>query len=135
MTFYRMNNKSCDNENQWDKYFNQFFSDTPFWNQKRPPVDILEQENQYLLTAELPGFAPEQIDIQVVEGRLQLKATAKKEDGRYLIKERNQGNIERSFALPKDADTESINAAYSNGLLNLTIGRKKPKSQKIKIDF
>jgi HSP20 family molecular chaperone IbpA len=101
------------------------------------PVDVLENEENYQVSAELPGFVDEEVDVTLNDNLMVITA-GKKEDEKvenapkYLIRERVQGQYKRSFSLPKDADRESIKATLKEGVLNLTIG-KKPEAKPLNI--
>jgi HSP20 family protein len=90
-----------------------------------PAVDVIEQDKAYLLRAELPGVAPNEVDIQVENDVLTLRGERKHEseeerDG-YRRVERSYGSFSRSFVLPKGTNTEAIEARADNGVLTITI--------------
>ncbi len=112
------------------------------------PVDIIEEGDQYLVTAELPGYTDSDVEITLNDNLLVITASKikvaekseKKEETNpeqsltYLLKERNAGDYKRSFSLPKDANREAIKATLKEGVLNLSIDKKpeaKPLSIKI----
>jgi len=102
----------------------------------RPVVDIREDQDQYIIEAELPGFNEELINLSVKDNLLTIEAEEEKEEKEvlYLIRERRFRSFKRSFVLPKDADSKAIHAEFENGLLNLSIPKKeeaKPISIKI----
>ena len=132
--------------NEMDRLFDSFFN----WENtsaaaRVPAVDIIETEKGYEIAAELPGFAEDELDIQVKENLLTISAEkmaeAKKEESdeteevRYLKRERPAHSFKRSFYLPKDATSENIEAVFSNGLLTLSIAKKeeaKPLAIKVR---
>jgi HSP20 family protein len=94
-----------------------------------PAVDVVEQENAYVLRAEIPGIAPNEVDVQVENDVLTLRGERKHEneetrDG-YRRVERSYGSFSRTFVLPKGTNVEAIEARAENGVLNITI----PKAQ------
>lgn len=113
------------------------FTDTPVWNARTPAVDVREQENEYLMEAELPGLAEKDIELNVEDNILTL--SSKKEESKeekkngYLIRERCNYEFARTFVLPKDVDREKIKAEFKNGLLVVNIP-KKPETKPQKID-
>jgi len=113
------------------------FTDTPVWNARTPAVDVREQENEYLMEAELPGLAEKDIELNVEDNILTL--SSKKEESKeekkngYLIRERCNYEFARTFVLPKDVDHEKIKAEFKNGLLVVNIP-KKPETKPQKID-
>ena len=116
-------------------------------NWKAFSVDVLEDGDQYLVSAEVPGFAESEVDVTLNDNLMVISASKKIEDpsassgtgeedvkAKYLLKERSESQYKRSFSLPKDADKEAIKATLKDGVLNLSISKKpeaKPLSIKI----
>ena len=102
-----------------------------------PGVDIVENEKQIVLRADLPGVDEKNIDVQVEDGTLSLKAERKFEketkEGNYHRVERAYGSFHRSFALPENVDTDHIVAAYNKGVLELTIPKVEAKAKAKKV--
>jgi len=90
-----------------------------------PAVDIVEKENAYLVKAELPGLAPENIDVQVENDVLTVRGERKheseEENAGYRRVERSYGSFARSFVLPKGTNPDAIDAQVENGVLTVTI--------------
>jgi HSP20 family protein len=90
-----------------------------------PAVDIVENEKAYLVKAELPGLAPENIDVQVENDVLTVRGERKYENeeerGGYRRVERSFGSFARSFVLPKGTPIEAIEAQVQHGVLTVTI--------------
>jgi HSP20 family protein len=104
-----------------------------------PRVDVVETKNHYELTAELPGFKKEEVTVQVKDGVLELNAAqpeAKADaEAQWLLRERRKAAFQRTFRLPRDVDGDSIEAAFQDGLLVLTLPKKeeaKPRTVSIK---
>lgn len=101
------------------------------WN---PPVEIKDMANELVVTAELPGIAPKNVDVNVDDGVLTIsgeKTEEKKEgepDSQFYMWERRYGSFRRSFTLPTDVEIEKITADFDNGVLTI----KLPKSEKTK---
>lgn len=97
-----------------------------------PAVDISEDDEAYLIRAELPGVNRDDVKVQVNDGVLTLQGerkSEKEEKGKKVHRvERFYGNFMRSFTLPDNVDEENINADYKDGILTL----KLPKSEKAK---
>jgi HSP20 family protein len=103
-----------------------------------PPVDIAEDKDTITLTAELPGFKEDQIQIQMEGGVLTLRGERKFEDekeGRNFHRvERSYGQFVRSFTLPNNVDREKIKANFADGLLKIELPkREEAKPRQIKI--
>ncbi len=94
-----------------------------------PPVDILEDKDRILLTAELPGFKENDIEVQMEGGVLTIrgerKSEAEKEGRKYHRVERVYGQFVRSFTLPNNVDRDRIKATFDRGLLGIEM----PKSE------
>lgn len=97
----------------------------------RPAVDIKEEENRFLITADLPGVDPKDIEITMDEGVLTLKgerqSEVREEKEGYKRVERVSGAFYRRFSLPDTADAERIEATGKNGVLEITL----PKHEKL----
>lgn len=129
--------------------FDDFFGDEFFFNGGReivrhqwPKVDIVENDNDYMVHADLPGLDKKDITISVEDGVLTISGEKKLEKkdrkkGRYYYYERSYGNFCRSFALPENIDEKNIAANYKNGLLELSIKKTekaKPKAIEVKVE-
>lgn len=97
-----------------------------------PAVDIKEQDDAFIIKADIPGVDAKDIEINMENGVLTIKGernteTTDDKDG-YKRVERSYGSFYRRFSLPESADAEKIKAKSHNGVLELTI----PKSAKVK---
>lgn len=104
-----------------------------------PAVDIQEQENNFIIYADIPGVDPDVIDIQMEDGVLTIKGErdtlSTTDKNTFKRVERRAGSFYRRFSLPDSADVENIKAKSNNGVLELTIAKsEKVKARKIKID-
>ncbi len=102
------------------------------WDQKAPgvmPLDVVENGMAYTITADLPGYEPRDIDVQVAGGFLTIRAISAEteetaDSGRkYLRRERAQGLNQRTVALPDAADTEKAEAFFRNGILTVVVSK------------
>jgi HSP20 family protein len=92
-------------------------------------VDVAEKEDAYVVRAEIPGVAKDDIQVsiegnQVTIGAEVKRETEKKEGERVLHTERYYGNAFRSFTLPAELDESTSSAKYENGVLELTLAKK-----------
>ncbi len=104
-----------------------------------PAVDIREQENSYLLSADIPGVDRENIEITLEDGVLTLKGERREEDATngqvYRRRERAQGTFMRQFTLPETVDTQNISATVKDGVLDVVIPKQaKPQPTRITIN-
>ena len=90
-----------------------------------PPVDIHEENDQFLLHMDLPGVDPKAVQITSEQGVLTIRgqraeSLREARDG-YRRLERISGEFQRRFSLPESADVENIKAKALNGVLEVTI--------------
>ncbi len=105
-----------------------------------PLVDIIEDEKEYLIKAELPEVNKEDLKVLVEDGILSIsgeRKTEKEEKGkRFHRVERVYGSFSRSFTVPDDADPAKVNAEFKDGVLRVRLAkteRAKPKTIDIKV--
>ena len=96
-----------------------------------PAVDIREENERFVLTADIPGVGPKDIEITMDDGVLTVKGERnfekRDEDAGYSRVERRQGTFYRRFSLPDTADADNISANGNNGVLEIAI----PKLAKV----
>ena len=93
-----------------------------------PAVDIKEEENDFVIVADIPGVDPKDIEVHMDNGVLTIKGqkeSEKKEEREgYKRVERSYGSFYRRFGLPDTADPEKISANSNNGVLEVRIGKQ-----------
>lgn len=97
----------------------------------RPAVDIKEEENRFVILADVPGIDPKDIEVTMEGGVLTLKGerstqTEEEREG-YKRIERARGTFYRRFSLPDSADAEGIKAKGKDGVLEIAI----PKHERV----
>ncbi len=95
----------------------------------RMRVDLSEQDEHYVVKADIPGVRKEDIDVRIDGNLVTLSAQSKSEkeerdDGRVLFKERQEGYASRSFALDCPVDEGRSDARYEDGILTLKLPKK-----------
>jgi HSP20 family protein len=99
-----------------------------------PPVDIFEDEDSLVVQADLPGIAPEGLDVRVEQRVLTITAHAEPPpSGTPLHREYELTNFFRQFQLPEEVDTARIQAELKQGVLTLRLPRA-PKEQPRRIE-
>lgn len=97
-----------------------------------PPVDVMEDKDQVLINAELPGVKPEDVKISMENNLLTIRGekhqNAEQSNERVHRYERSYGVFERAFTVPSTVDAERITARYEHGVLTVTL----PKAEKAK---
>jgi len=105
-----------------------------------PAVDIVEKEDEIILTMELPGIEQKAINIKVegdvltIKGERRLEEVTKRED--YHRLERPYGRFSRSFNLPNTVEHEKVKASHNDGILRVALPKKeetKPKHIKVEV--
>lgn len=91
----------------------------------RPAMDLVEEDQQFVLRADLPGLDGDDVKIEVDDGVLTISGQRRSEhedrkDGYYRV-ERAYGSFSRSLTLPDGIDPESIDARFENGVLEVRI--------------
>lgn len=103
-----------------------------------PAMDLVEGDEHYVLRADLPGLAEEDINIELASGVLTVsgerKASHTEEQGGFRRIERSHGSFSRSLKLPEGVDADAVQASFENGVLEVTIPKPaQPKPRKVKI--
>jgi HSP20 family protein len=106
----------------------------------KPNVDIFEIDEDFVLSAEIPGMKKEDISLTLENNLLTLKGEKKKEtatgDANYQLNERRFGRFCRSFVMPESIKPEKIKTSYKDGLLRVSIPKSDIAKQKeIKVEF
>lgn len=128
--------------NPFDELFNEFSKG--FWvkplafpaeTELKMKLDVKEDEKGYTVQAEVPGVKKEDIQVDIEDDRVSLKAEVKREkqekkDEKVVYSERTYGMVSRSFTLPTDVDAKGASAEYKDGVLNLTLPKKANGSAK-----
>jgi HSP20 family protein len=124
-----------------EPYLDRLFDlDTSLWDLPVTsfPIDVIENDNEYLVRASVAGFDPEQLEITFENNTLTIKGEIKEENkdeqqGRYHIRERYAGSFYRSVSLPGQIDQNQISAETDNGVLTIHLP-KKPEAQPKRIE-
>jgi len=113
---------------RWNRELDRLLDWAPGREALRPAVDVTEDEQRYVIRADLPGFEEKDIDLRVVDGVLVL--SGKREDSREQQKgtvayaERRYGSFCRQFSLGASVDESKIEATYKNGVLTVALPKR-----------
>ncbi len=119
-----------------DRLFNTFFGRHPeepegFWT---PVIDLEEDNENFIVKAELPGMKKDDIKISVRGNQLSITGERKQEsevkNKTYHRIERSYGKFSRIITLPTDVEADQVKASYKDGVLTVTL--PKPESMKPK---
>jgi len=123
-------------QNEMNRLFNSFF-DTPTHSNGAtarrwiPAMDLVETEDAYVLSADLPGLSESDVSIEVEDNVLTVSGERKAEHedrkaGYYRV-ERSYGSFRRALTLPEGVDPEAVTATFDKGVLQVTV--PKPEQQ------
>lgn len=123
--------------NEMNRLFDRAFEDGPL-TQWQPStswglaMDIVENDDAFVVTASVPGMNPDDIDITISDNVLTIKGEYKADETideeKYHIRERRFGSFGRSISLPVSVKADDVDASYDKGVLTLTI----PKADEVK---
>jgi HSP20 family protein len=97
-----------------------------------PAFDVVDKDDRYEITAELPGIDEKNVDIRLTNHTLTIKGEKREEkeekDKDYYVSERRFGSFQRSFRIPEGVDADKVDASFSKGVLTV----KLPKTAEAK---
>ena len=125
--------------------FDDFFEE-PFFRKNENTLmktDIRENDKNYIIDVDLPGYTKDNIKIDVTDGYLNINAKVEnkndeEEKGKFVRRERFYGECSRSFYIGEDVETDDIKASFKNGILSLEVpkvpeDKKQPEKKYIEI--
>jgi len=128
---------------EWDRLMGDFFNDgleDTGLTEWAPDVDIIEDKDEFVLTADLPGLTKKDININIKENMLTISGERKtevKDDSKtYCRTERRYGSFKRSFQLTDKVIADKITASFKDGVLRVSVPKAeetKPKEIEIKV--
>lgn len=105
-----------------------------------PIVDIQETDKEYLVKAELPEVKKEDVKVTIKDGVLTLEGERRQEkeekNKKFHRVERSYGKFVRCFTMPEDADEQSVQAEFKDGVLNVHLAKSeaaRPKTVEVKV--
>ena len=115
--------------------FNLSWADETQW---QPRVDVYQTDEEFLLHVEAAGVREQDLQLHFEDGRLVVEGRRERPDlpcpQHCLQVEISYGAFRRVIALPREIDSESITASFSNGLLQIVVPRRKSSVQNIQIN-
>jgi HSP20 family protein len=132
-------------QSEMNRLFNTFF-DTPTAGNGQgarrwiPAMDLVETDDSFVLKADLPGLAEDDVNIEVEENVLTVSGERKaeheeKREG-FVRVERSYGSFRRSLTLPEGVDPEAVSASFEKGVLEVRIPKpeqRKPRKVAIQV--
>lgn len=119
---------------EMDRLFSDFFptpsgdaqGDSPSWS---PRADVVETDEVYHLSMDLPGVSPDAVEVQFADDTLRVSGRrdvrSEHKDGRFHRVERSYGQFFRAFRLGTDVDPDRVEASFRDGVLTIEV----PKSE------
>jgi HSP20 family protein len=98
------------------------------WSNAWPHVEVSETEKEVKVVAELPGMEEQDVQLTLHDGVLTIKGEKKTKSETSVYSERWHGSFQRSIELGPEVDPETVIAAFQNGVLTITLG-KRPEAQ------
>jgi len=102
------------------------------------PVDIAEEDGEYIVTADMPGVEKEEINIKADNEGIEISAESsheiEEENEKYYKKERSQRRFNRRIKFPSGVDAETIEASYEDGVLTVTAEKDEEEGREIEIE-
>ena len=100
-------------------------------------VNVIEQDDAYVLSALVPGLKAEDLNIQVLENVVSIEGEYHAADAEYLLNELPSGTFRRSLRLPSEIQSEKVEAKIADGILTLSLPKAesaKPKKINISVN-
>jgi len=95
----------------------------------KPPLDLFEEAQRYVLRADLPGVTPGDVELQVENGKLTIRGERRIDSGiareSYLRVERPHGPFAAQIQLPASVDAEAIQAIHRDGVIEVILPKRK----------
>lgn len=122
-------------ERFFERMSRQFEDSSAVWEANGPlgwgggfvemPVDLAEQDEEFIVTVDLPGFDKDDVDVRVTDHTLRIEAEHEEqtdeESPEYLRQERRHESMYRSIKLPEEVEKTGVKAKMTNGVLTVTV--------------
>ncbi|MFB6204305.1 MAG: Hsp20/alpha crystallin family protein [Candidatus Nanohaloarchaea archaeon] len=126
---------------QMEEFFNQFQDfgrDVAGSIATKTPVDLREENGEYVLTADLPGVQKDEINVKADEEMVEISAEVnqeiEEEGENYYQRERSSRGYRRKIAWPSPVDPETVTAEYENGVLEVSAEKTEDSGRDVEIE-
>lgn len=138
-TMKSQSNPFSELERMFERMTRQFGDTTQWWEGEGPEkfwsigaesmrIDIKETDDEYVVTADLPGFTRDDVEVSLYNHTLRIEAAAEEHheehEEQYIRSERHHRSKSRSIKLPEEVDADGVSATMENGVLTVTLPRK-----------
>ena len=125
-------------DSDFDTLFDDMFGNWGIRNSTYPTVNVYEDSKAFYVEAELPGYTSDEVNIDVEKHVLHISSEKeeKKDDRKYVVRERSFIKFNRAFSLPEGINEDAIEAEFKNGILTITLPKlpvEQPKKISVKI--
>jgi len=133
-----------------DRWFDEMWDPMSFFDDDNrsvkifsgmPRIDVSETDNEFIVEADIPGFNPDNMDVQINGNILSIRGKTEHEkedkDKKYYRRERSYGEFYREIPLPTGLDPDKAESVFKNGTLKISIpknGQKDSRKLKIRLD-
>lgn len=128
-----------------NRVFDEAFASFPFWGEAgrrgfwEPDIDVYEDGDNIVVTADVPGVDPNDMEVTVTDQSVVLKGEIKRanevQERGFYRSERRYGSFYRTIALPAAVKSEAAEADYQNGVLKITAPKKVKDGGQRKLDI
>jgi len=123
---------------QFDYFFDDIFGPQSFIHRPNAPSDIIEKDNVYILSVELPGVSRDDIHVEFENKSLRVKAKKKKthedDNANKISGYRDYTEIDKMWAVSDSIDVKKISSEYKDGVLTIKLPKKsEAKARKISV--
>ena len=118
---------------------NRRFGDVEGWDtsddrSSSTPIDLVEHDDEFVVTFDLPGFETDDVEVRVADHTLRIEAdrdeSVSEDDEAYIRRERRHRSVRESVSLPDEVDTEAVSARMRNGVLTVTLPRTTAEAER-----
>jgi len=119
----------------FDDFFNDSFEETQFGldffgKSAYPKVDVIDNENDIQIIAEVPGLTKEQVQVEIDNGILRIKGEKQEsiddKSKKYVHRELKKSSFCRSFEVGDNINKEGVDAVFKDGILTITLKKLTP---------
>ncbi len=109
----------------FDDLFTRRLPSIPCWGEWKPSIDLMDNGADYIILADLPGYAPDNVKITVQENSITLGGKVQEEkeanESNFQVKERSFGTFSRTIPLPAQIKPDEASAKFKHGVLRVTL--------------